>query len=177
MMRSAVPSFCITLLLGLLLGACNLAGTNDDFTKSFSYTVKDNKQLTVDTLQQQLGDSTRTLLQLSIEDGNNRLFTYHRQVKAPKNVSDGGFSAFLYFQLPPDKKQFFYQDDELTQINTYYRRGCFCRRLGALPVHEGSIRGEQISGPIWKVKVSVQVDKGIEGTTQIHFDEMFISEQ
>jgi hypothetical protein len=174
-MRSAKTVLYITLLLGLLMSGCNLAGTDVDFTESFSYTVKNNKQLTVDTLQQQLGDSTRTLLQLSIVDGNNRLFTYYRQVKAPKNVADGGFSEYLYFQLPPNKKQFSYQGDELTKINAYYRRGCFCRRLGALPVHEGYIRGEKISGPIWKVEVSVQIDKGIEGTSQIYFDEIYIA--
>ncbi|MDZ7683555.1 MAG: hypothetical protein U5J63_18050 [Fodinibius sp.] len=176
-MKPNIQLFCATLLLGLLLGACNLAATDDEATESFSYTVQEEKQIIIDTTQRQLGDSTRTLLQLSIEDGDKRLFTYNRSRKQPENVTDGGFSAYLYFQLPPHKQQFSYQDDELTQINTYYRQSCFCRRLGAIPVSEGYIRGEQLSSSIWKVTALVQIDKGIEGISQIRFDDIFITKR
>lgn len=167
-------------MLCMVMGLC-LAIISCDLTKSdsgpqpdtYSYTVRPDKKITIDTLDTQPPDSS-LMLQLTVIEGNRRVFKYNRTTHPPKNLMDAGFSESVYFELPPGKEAFDYAGDELRQINTYYTQSCFCEWTGALPISKGHIRGEKISGPIWSVKGTIYPASAY-ANSKISFDGIFIA--
>ena len=158
----------------LSIASCDLVKDNSE-SESFSYTIQQNKEITIDTTQRPSTDNTQTLLKLSINTGDNLLFKYNRTVTPPSNITDAGLSESIFFELPPNNEQFEYTDSELTQISTYYTRGCFCRIIGALPLTDGYIKGDKIGGIIWKVEASLKTESEFE-THEVTFDNVFIAE-
>lgn len=176
MISSKLNIYLLFVALGacLSIASCDLLKENSE-SESFSYTIQQNKEITIDSTQRPSADSTRTLLEHSIKTGDNLLFKYNRTVTPPSNITDAGLSESIFFQLPPNKQQFEYTDSQLTQISTYYTRGCFCRIVGALPVTDGYIKGAKIGGTLWKVEASLETKSKFE-THEVAFDNVFIAE-
>jgi len=163
-----------SLTVCLIFTSCDTLG-NDSQPDTFSYSIQNNKQLGIDSTEMQSGNTLKTILRISIEDGNNRVFKYQRTTHPPENLMDAGFSESLYFQLPAEKEQFSYEDEQLKQLDTYYTRSCFCRIIGALPVSEGYIKGTKLGGTIWKIKGSIKTGTTFE-TREVTIDNIFIAQ-
>jgi len=176
---TAAPVY-LFIAFGLWLGisGCEI-NREPDFTISYSYEVQQNKKIVTGSREQNYGaDSTYTVTTLSLEEGDNIVFHYQKNVTARPGIVDGGYSRSIYLEIPAGTKQFEFHDTKLRQVNTYFTRGCFCPVIGAIPVTDGFIRGEQISGNLWVIAASLKINPTVatafRESYEVEFDEIFI---
>ena len=167
--------FTILLLVALQISGCNISDNDDDeFTDRYSYQIKQESAIAVDSVQRPTGeDSTATYPNFSITPGDSTVFVYRHDVIPPKNVADGGFSETLVFQIPADANQFEVTAESFSEMNAFYRFSCFCQFGGlAFPATGGTIRGEKISPVHWIINADVTIQLPY-GDEEISFEEPF----
>ncbi|PAU94912.1 hypothetical protein CK503_05435 [Aliifodinibius salipaludis] len=163
----------ITGFLAIAFISCDLSN-DDSFQETYSYSFQNNKALAIDTTHRDFGaDSTMNLLNVSTIVGNNRVFRYHKNITAPRNIADGGYSETVHFQIPREVDRFKFKNSELSQAKIYFQRSCFCPQIGALKVEYGVIEGQKLSENLWSVSASLQ-PKGPNETYDIKFEGAFI---
>lgn len=167
-----LPLF-ITGFLAIAFISCDLSN-EDSFQETYSYSFQNSKALAIDTTQHDFSaDTTMSLLNVSTIAGSNRVFRYHKNITAPRNVADGGYSETVHFQIPSEMDKFKFKNNELSQAKVYFQRSCFCPRIGALEVEYGVIEGQKLSENLWSVSASLQ-PKGPSETYDIKFEGAFI---
>ena len=168
--------FSSIILVLLVLCSCDVL-EKDTTEKTYSFSYQQDRQIVVDTTQEQWSeDSTRTLLNANMQPGNDLVFRYKYRETPPKNVLDGGFSEELLIQVPASSKQFKFTDYELKQAPIYYKRGCFCPRIGSLNADSGHISGQKINPNMWKINADVIVQNQYE-RRKVSFDDIFIRQK
>lgn len=164
--------------LGLSISGCEI-NKKDKFTTSYTYSVVPNRQITIGNREISYGqDSTYTVNTLSLQKGSNIVFQYEKKETAPPEVMDGGYYQTVYLEIPAGTTEFEFRDSELSQAKTYFKRECFCSMIGAIPVTQGFVRGEQISGNLWIISASLNITSSVapqfEESYKVTFDDIFI---
>ncbi len=76
-----------------------------------------------------------------IRDGVNLVFEYQFTAEDNPNIADDEFSERILFEIPENLNSFSFVDEELTTIQAYYDKYCFCLIEGSIPLTNGEITG------------------------------------
>jgi len=171
--RAALLGYLFALALFLLLTSCGVTGEGE-FTETFTFDVQGQSEIVSDTTGRQVApDSIITVYNFSIEPGSSLVFEYGRNVHPPKNVTDAGLLETLVFQIPTGSDTFELTGNQLSEAQSFYRRGCFCPESGAgFMVSDGFLEGEKLSANIWFVRADVVIT-GFRQNYEITFEHIF----
>jgi len=91
----------------------------------------------------------------SIVDGENIVFEYLHSGAQCDDIYDDEWGERLAFEIPSEKEEFEYVDEEILEIIAFYNQfGAWVSSIQH-PINEGLIKGEKISSKKWEVSVSI----------------------
>ncbi len=90
-----------------------------------------------------------------IESGENLVFKYYFQKEDNENISDDEYSESIIFEIDADLDHFSYTDEELSSINAYFNKSCFCPIDGSISIVKGTIQGTKIDNLTWEIKINI----------------------
>ncbi len=146
--------------LSILLFSCILFGctsNTNDSRKEYSFT--ENSQITLD--DNEPNPFTK------IESGENLVFEYYFQKEDNEDIADDEYSESIIFEINPDLEDFSYTDNELSSINTYFDKSCFCLIEGSIPIAKGTIQGNKIDNHTWEIQINVAFTDYNENITKV----------
>ena len=93
-----------------------------------------------------------------VSPGNNLVFRYYFLADENPNISDDEYAERIIFEIPSDADEFSFTNAELSNINTYFDKFCFCFIEGSIPISEGTISGSKINATTWEVSIDVSFE-------------------
>jgi len=142
------------LVFSFILLSCN-SNTNES-SKEYSFT--ENSQLTLDAQEPHPF--------IKIVSGENLVFKYYFQKEDNENIADDEYSEAIFFEIDTDLEHFSYTDQDLTSINTYFNKYCFCIREGSTPITKGTIVGNKIDNSTWDIDLDITFINNNESTSR-----------
>lgn len=94
----------------------------------------------------------------SIIDGNKLVFEYTYELEGDPEIPDSQFKEIIIFEIDPSLEEFSYTNQELVDINTYYRQLCFCPTDDSILITTGSISGRKLSETTWDIDILIDID-------------------
>ncbi len=147
-----MKSTIFSILLCMLVFSCSKSDDEDqDTTKSYSYT--ENARL-------KIPDAETDFFVVTVDQGTNLVFNYQLVKEADPNLADSGYSESILFEVDAAVNEFSYSDEDLQQLNMYYRQICFCVNVESMVVTSGTIQGKRINQDTWQIKLAIAVDYG-----------------
>ncbi len=103
----------------------------------------------------------------TIDTGNKQVFEYNFDSPSDPQIADSGFSEIIIFEIQSDIEEFNLKNEELNNINAFYRAICFCPNTESVRISEGTISGKKINSTSWTIQIDVKIDldsKNIDST-------------
>ncbi|NJB37779.1 hypothetical protein [Croceivirga sp. JEA036] len=149
-----MKSTIFSIICCMLVLSCSKSDDEDqDTTKSYSYT--ENARL-------QIPDAETDFFVVTVGQGSNLMFTYELVKKADPNLADSGYSESILFELDAALNEFSYSDEDLQQLNMYYRQICFCVNTESIAITSGTIQGQRVNQDTWEIQLNVEIDFGYD---------------
>ncbi len=134
------------LICALLLVSCS----DDDDNTSETYFYTADSQIILNDIQ---GTGVT-----QVTTGDNLVFKYRYAEEADPDIADSGYAETIIFEIDPSLESFSYSDEELSTINAYFDRFCFCAFEGSIPIVDGIIEGAKVSNRKWTVSIDVSFE-------------------
>jgi len=87
-----------------------------------------------------------------LTNGNHLVFQMITETQGSPNIADDEFTNILIFELEDDHSSFSVDDDQLKDLNTHFRRICFCKEPGFQEIKSGCLQGECLLDDSWLVQ-------------------------
>jgi len=129
---------------------------DDAQRESEEFTLRSDSQITIPA-------QSSDFFLVTISPGNNLVFKYNFDVESDPKIADSGFYEEIIFEIDPDIKEFNFTDEELADINCFYRQSCFCPEVESIRIVEGTISGEKKNSSSWEIKIDVKINLGEQG--------------
>lgn len=92
----------------------------------------------------------------AIKPGNQIVFQYTHIGPDCKSLADEEYVEYLVFQIPNAISSFRYENNELANQITVYKRNCYCLLRSAL-ITRGFVQGSRLSSDRWVVEIQAEV--------------------
>jgi hypothetical protein len=145
--------------------SCKKASFRDCSEDEFSYFFYTSSMLDTTLVQGSLF--------YEIKPGNQIVFQYTHSGPDCKSIADEEYTEFLAFQIPATLSSFRFENNELTEQLTLYKRICFCP-LRAVSISKGFIQGTRLSSTRWEIEINVDIPE--LGTT-LSLKKIFLRKQ
>jgi len=94
----------------------------------------------------------------TIESGDKLVFEYNFDSPSDPQIADSGFSETIIFEIQSDMEEFSLSNENLKNINAFYRAICFCPNTESVRITEGTISGQKLSSTSWRIQIDVKID-------------------
>jgi len=142
---------CLNVILLFLILGCKDDDDNQIQVDTEEFNIKTNSQIKIPSQDSDFFVAT-------IESGNKLVFEYNFDSPSDPQIADSGFSETIIFEIQSDMEEFSLNNENLEDVNAFYRAICFCPNTQSVRIKEGTISGKKISSTSWGIQIDVKID-------------------
>lgn len=90
-----------------------------------------------------------------LTNGDKNVFQMNNSTEGNPAVIDDEFTHILVFELDESQNSFSVEDDELDDMQVYFKRICFCSDVVFLNATSGCLQGEKQTDGSWLVQANI----------------------
>ncbi|MDF1697547.1 MAG: hypothetical protein P1U56_17010 [Saprospiraceae bacterium] len=87
-----------------------------------------------------------------VGEGEKTVFLLKNDTKGDLGIADDEYTRILVFELNPEQTSFSVEDEQIKDINMYYRDLCYCSEVDFDLIVEGCVQGEKQENGIWIIQ-------------------------
>lgn len=107
-----------------------------------------------------------------LASGDKNVFQMINSTQGSPLIIDDELTNVLVFELDESQSSFTVEDENLKNINTHFRRICYCVENSFKEVTMGCLQGEQQSNGSWKVQGNLTIPYSY-GNVEVKIDAVF----